>query len=153
LGLPQLKLAGVTIDYLSAYQWPGNVRELEHAISRAALKASGKFNANHKNTLTNKSIITIQLEDCDQLEIAETTISLPNIQFTNVQAPLKGVLQLNLRHEVDDFQRKVITKILTEEQGNITATAKRLEIDRANLNRLTKRLGITIKKSVEITAK
>jgi len=153
LGLPQLKLAKVTIDYLGAYLWPGNVRELEHAISRAALKASGKFNASHNNTKTNKSIITVQVEDCDQLELASTEARLTNLQLMNIQVPTKASNTLNLRSEVDDFQRKMIAKILTEEEGNITATAKRLEIDRANLNRLTKRLGINIRKNIEITTK
>ena len=153
LGLPQLKIASSTIDHLSTYHWPGNVRELEHAISRAALKASGKFTANHKNTLTNKSIITMQIADCDQLEAAVVQTSSTTIQLANSESSQKPALQINLRDEVDAFQRKMIVQLLKEEQGNISATAKRLEIDRANLNRLIKRLGINISKNIEITTK
>jgi anaerobic nitric oxide reductase transcription regulator len=39
--------------------------------------------------------------------------------------------------------------VLTEEQGNWSSAAKRLTTDRANLNRLAKRLGIQITKVVD----
>jgi len=148
LGLPQLKLSNDTIKYLSTYHWPGNVRELEHAISRAALKASGKYAKSNKSTLSDKRIIAIQLDDCDQLEsIGKSNTTVVSQQIT------PAIEQINLRTEVDNYQRTMITKILIEEQGNMTAAARRLELDRANLNRLTKRLGISIKKSVELIVK
>jgi anaerobic nitric oxide reductase transcription regulator len=55
---------------------------------------------------------------------------------------------INLRQTVDVFQKKLISHILTEEQGNWSLAAKRLNTDRANLNRLAKRLGIQVNKVV-----
>lgn len=143
LALPQLKLSSQTIDYLNAYQWPGNVRELEHLISRAALKAGAKHKLNQQKNNKSKTVITINVSDCDQLA---SGIPLPTTEEPIVDTSI----QLNLREQVDGFQRRLITQLLHEEQGNLSAAAKRLQIDRANLNRLAKRLGIHIKKHIEV---
>ena len=146
LGLMQLKFSYKTIKQLSLYGWPGNVRELEHAISRAALKACGKLHRHTNSTLTNKTVITINIDDFDQLtlltDLPKTQVS-PTIDFDTKKIT-------NLRQEVDDFQRQLVSEILIEEKGNLTIAAKRLGIDRANLSRLSKRLGISIEKNIHI---
>ena len=136
LGLQQLKLSTQVINYLSGYQWPGNVRELEHFLSRAALKARAK----HKG----KEIVRIDVTDCDQLD--SNVGSFPTEGETEKEVPLSK--SLNFRREVDNFQRNLISQVLTEEQGNWSNTAKRLNADRANLNRLAKRLGIQVNKII-----
>jgi len=137
LGLPQIKINYQALAYLNQYNWPGNVRELEHVISRAALKA--------RSRQKHKEIITIEVEDCGELSSDSPKSDIKqNIATENEFNEVK----LNLRNVTDEFQRSLIKRILIEENGNWAATARRLETDRANLNRLSKRLNIKILKSV-----
>lgn len=135
LGYQQLRLAEGVIEYLSEYQWPGNVRELEHMISRAALKAG-------QNHASNELVI-IKVSDCDTL-----TPILPDKPRAPLTSQVPTQTTFHLKSEVENFQRNLIASILHEEQGNWTTAAKRMQTDRANLNRLAKRLGISIKKQV-----
>lgn len=139
LGIKQLKTSADVIHYLSQYHWPGNVRELEHLLSRAALKAFA--------TQKDKAIVKIAINDCDELSNDFATIDSSLRRNAVSEAPTKRTM--NLRDEVDDFQKKLITLVLNEEKGNWTSAAKRLHTDRANLNRLGKRLGINVIKVVD----
>ena len=146
LGIKQLKASPDFIDYLSQYHWPGNVRELEHLISRAALKAFAQQ--------PNKAVVKLSLSDCDNLSNdVENRIS-KSIVVTEQQAKNNNCVDvtsqpsINLREEVDRYQKEIISSVLSEEKGNWSRAAKRLTTDRANLNRLGKRLGIEVIKVV-----
>ncbi len=140
LGIKQLKTSADVIQYLSHYNWPGNVRELEHLLSRAALKALSEQK--------NKAIVKIRLTDCDNLTNTVNTNQLNMIDAVTTNKGASTLNSINLRQEVNDFQKKLISRILTEEKGNWSSAAKRLDIDRANLNRLAKRLDIKVIKSI-----
>ncbi len=47
-----------------------------------------------------------------------------------------------MRTRLDDYQRRLINEALSRHQDKWAAAARELGIDRANLNRLAKRLGI-----------
>jgi anaerobic nitric oxide reductase transcription regulator len=145
LGLNQLKVSSSVMKYLMQYQWPGNVRELEHLLSRAALKASAKtVKSNQKN-----NIISIEISDCDQLDIKQQQVETTDITTMNIKHIIIDTnTTVNLREQVETFQRTLIKDILSQEQGRWSSTAKRLKMDRANLNRLAKRLGIRVIKTV-----
>jgi len=141
LGIGQLRLTSNAIRHLEQYSWPGNVRELEHVLSRAALKAKAR-----QRGLT---IIAIDTMDCGALinvqseegaAMIEPSSTLPN--NTNITD------SNNLKEATEQFQRQLITKTLKQEQGNWAAAARQLSTDRANLNRIAKRLGIKIVKLV-----
>ncbi|GHF91563.1 nitric oxide reductase transcriptional regulator NorR [Thalassotalea marina] len=137
LGIPQLTISKAALKYFNQYQWPGNVRELEHSISRAALKASHRAKTQGK-----LNIVSIEINDCDSLDNA-TQVKV------NQDAPeVEPLLNASLKEQVEHFQKQILLATLEEEQGNISAAAKRLQLDRANLNRLLKRLGVTVKKVV-----
>jgi len=125
LGLDRANLAPATIEALKAYSWPGNVRELEHVILRAALRASADRGRG----------LTLEPEDLDiGPEIqrnADAKSGLPN-----------GAYSLSLARAVDDFQRQLIVKTLDECRFNWSETARRLGLDRGNLHRLARRLGL-----------
>lgn len=152
IGVPQLKLAAGTLGYFAQYHWPGNVRELEHCISRAALKASARY---RNNPGSNPDVVSIGIQDCDLLladatHLGNSTEDKNSINPEGQTAyPQEHPVQtLVLRDEVDRFQRDVILDYLQQEKGNVSACARRLGTDRANLNRLIKRLGISIEKVV-----
>lgn len=56
-----------------------------------------------------------------------------------------------MREEVDNFQIRLIQRVLEEENGNWSAASRRLKVNRANLNRLAKRLGIKVEKQVAVS--
>ncbi|TDF36351.1 nitric oxide reductase transcriptional regulator NorR [Alteromonadaceae bacterium M269] len=135
LGAGQLKISGGALNLLEAYGWPGNVRELEHIVSRAALKALSQQK--------DKAIVSISASDCGELNHhLSNDASFPN---SDVQ---EGHQDMSLREATDAFQKQLITRLLTQEEGNWSAAARRLGTDRANLNRLAKRLEIKVVKSV-----
>ncbi|WP_233520516.1 nitric oxide reductase transcriptional regulator NorR [Flocculibacter collagenilyticus] len=158
LGFSQLTLAPDVLPYLTQYDWPGNVRELEHFINRAALKAGANSTMQPTKVQRPHSInpVRITLADCDKLTPTAASTKLPEDSLTTQQTtPLQTTLlstrtkQINLRTEVDNYQRELISHILNDEKGNWSVTAKRLSTDRANLTRLAKRLGIYIEKQVK----
>ncbi|WP_220759131.1 MULTISPECIES: nitric oxide reductase transcriptional regulator NorR [unclassified Shewanella] len=145
LGISQLTLEACAIDMLNQYDWPGNVRELEHVISRAALRARNdsasaivRIGINHLALMLPAAKVSEPL-DTDAASVAQE------------QAPLMPS-ERNLKQQTDDFQRKLILQTLTLQNGNWSATAKQLQMDRANLNRLAKRLGVRVSKSVVVNA-
>lgn len=149
LHIPQMKFSATAVQHLKQYDWPGNVRELEHCITRAALKAS----SNQRD----KAIVTIKPEHIG--ELLSSNAELPPVdqsyQLREVQGPSidnkvmdLGLKQSGLRQATEDFQRQQIINVLETQNGNWAATARTLKMDRANLNRLAKRLDIVVEKRV-----
>jgi anaerobic nitric oxide reductase transcription regulator len=122
LGLDQVRMAPAAIERLRSYPWPGNVRELEHVILRAVLRAS---------SIQGRSVM---LEPCD-LDITASS-EKPSNETVNKSA------ELSLTQAVDDFQRERILATLAEAGQNWSEAARRLGLDRGNLHRLARRLGI-----------
>ena len=129
LGLRSLRLSAEAQKALLAHDWPGNVRELEHLVGRAALKA---------------------LAACPErpriLSIDTPALDLPNARIVDgavedVQA-VADVPGRPLREAVDDYQRRLIEQALARHAGRWSDAARELDMDRANLSRLAKRLGI-----------
>ncbi|BBM03605.1 helix-turn-helix domain-containing protein [Microbulbifer sp. GL-2] len=133
LGFRQLKLSVDASGKLKRYAWPGNVRELEHIISRAALKARKGSSPSDIVSLT-----------ASHIEIPDDIAAQPEF-VKPTQPPLEIV---NLRSATEDYQRELIKHMLTKCDGNWSQAAKLLSIDRGNLVRLAKRLGVYIKKEV-----
>lgn len=151
LGVNQLKISASLMEKLNSYNWPGNVRELEHLLSRAALKACAKVPATDKH----QHIVTINVDDCDELTVADFRTNNPytnsRLFAVNTQNEAQEQTQeqpINLRTEMDNYQRQLVKSALQLHQGNWTKTAKHLTVDRANLIRLAKRLDIRVGKVV-----
>ncbi|MGO3642751.1 MAG: sigma 54-interacting transcriptional regulator, partial [Pseudoalteromonas sp.] len=138
LAIKQLKLSVDTQLLLTQYEWPGNVRELEHVISRAALKA--------KQTQWQQSIITIKPQHCE-LTISKPSNSLASPNTGSTMTVLSNE-KLSLKQATDTFTHHLISQQLEQHDFNWAATARTLKVDRANLVRLAKRLGIKVKKSL-----
>ncbi|MFC8751248.1 nitric oxide reductase transcriptional regulator NorR [Pseudomonas oryzihabitans] len=124
LGLRGLRLTPAAQRALLAYDWPGNVRELSHLISRAALKA-------HAGSEERGGILTL---DSDQLGLPLGTAPLPEEDT--------ALPPTSLREATDAFQRQTITLALERHGQNWTLAAAALDLDRANLARLARRLGL-----------
>ncbi len=123
LGKPQMRLSASALQRLQAYDWPGNVRELQHVLSRAALRVPA-----------NKQIRSVRI---DALHI-----DLGDQRPTPVASDAGAIPQGNLADATADFQRGLIRRSLDRHDGNRSATAIELGVDRSNLHRLMKRLDM-----------
>ncbi|SEJ16368.1 anaerobic nitric oxide reductase transcription regulator [Pseudomonas linyingensis] len=129
LGLRSLRLTSEAQAALLGYDWPGNVRELEHLIGRAALKAMAASGERRR-------ILSIGAELLD-LQGRHATAPPPDSPASS-PPPAVG----DLREAVEQFQRQQIGAALEQHQHNWAAAARELGMDRANLHRLAKRLGL-----------
>ncbi|WP_191601744.1 nitric oxide reductase transcriptional regulator NorR [Marinomonas algicola] len=140
LGLSQLIIDSQALELLSHYHWPGNVRELEHVIIRAALHA--KANTRH-------SIPRICVADVNYLFSSEETSLLSLERSSKNQVSQTSDFSTSLKDATDQFQRSMILQAWEHATGNWSVAAKLLSMDRANLIRLSKRLGITVVRQIK----
>jgi anaerobic nitric oxide reductase transcription regulator len=131
LGLKSLCIAPLALEQLQSCSWPGNVRELEHVISRAALRA--------KSNQSSTGMAIIQPGQCDISEVSSER--LRNIE---VRQKTDNTIysEMGLNDAVTQFQRTLITERLQSSRQNWSQTAKALGVDRGNLHRMAKRLGL-----------
>ena len=132
MGLRSLRLSAEAQQVLLAYTWPGNVRELEHLISRAVLKSLSVHT--HRPRILTIEASVLGLDDDAQAVPVSARVD-------SAQAP---VIRLGegLKEAVDAYQKTLITDALARHQGKWAVVARELNLDRANLARLGKRLGI-----------
>ena len=106
-----------------SYSWPGNVRELRNFIERLIIMVPGPV-------LTVRDVpppVSSALEDGRQ-------------QIGNI---VRGPLQCStLREARSEFEREFITQKLKEFGGNVSRTADAIGVERSNLHRKIKALGI-----------
>jgi anaerobic nitric oxide reductase transcription regulator len=129
LGLLSIRLAADAQAALLRYPWPGNVRELEHLIGRSALKALA---ANRER----RRILTLTAAD---LALSSNHSALGD-PADEVAAPQST--ERDFRSAVTAFERTMVVDALARHNQNWAAAARELGLDRANLNRLARRLGL-----------
>ncbi len=126
LGISEVRLTGAAREVLRDYAWPGNVRELEHVLLRAALKAAASGHPGRADITP------------AQLDLGGPVLApageRPAVAATGELVPLA--------RQVDGFQRRVIEATVTRCGGNWSQAARELGLDRGNLHRLAKRLGL-----------
>ena len=105
------------------------VRELEHLLMRASLKSARRGEARP----------LIRPEHLDLNEAAVAAVEPASAMTGSGNAPLPPA---GLREAVDSFQRQLIRQALEDHDGNWSAAARSLQLDRANLTRLARRLGL-----------
>jgi two-component system nitrogen regulation response regulator NtrX len=112
-GLIKPALSQAAMRRLTAYPWPGNVRQLKHFIERLLI-------------MVRKELIDIE-----------------DIQpFFHDSEPADDAFILPFREARQQFERRHISQILGETRGSISRAAELLQMDRANLYRKMKQLGI-----------
>jgi len=130
MGLNSLRLNSDAQEALLAYTWPGNVRELEHLIGRSALKALGNCKVRPKILSLSAMDLDLPREVVDNSSVpSEATAALPLISG-------------DLRTATEQYQRQLISAALERNQDNWASAARELGLDRANLARMAKRLGM-----------
>ena len=105
---------------LQSYGWPGNVRELKNVIERLVIMVPRD---------------TIAARDLLFLEGPGVAAGAPSPDAGHPGA-------LTLQEARQHFEREYILRVLAEQQGNISRTAEVLGVERSNLYRKMRSLGI-----------
>jgi two-component system nitrogen regulation response regulator NtrX len=112
------------LERLIAYPWPGNVRELMNFVERVSIL--------HPGGAVDGGFVDDLLHPRTRQAEAKPTTSVPP------SVPESGPLRVRL----EAFERTLIREALVSAAGNMAATARLLEMDRANLYRRMRRLEI-----------
>jgi two-component system nitrogen regulation response regulator NtrX len=104
------------IERMQNYPWPGNVRELRNTVERVIIMH------------------------------ADNTVTADDLPILSGQAPPASSYNFDSwREAAETYEREYILRKLAECDGNITRTAELMGVDRSNLYRRMKALGITIR--------
>jgi two-component system nitrogen regulation response regulator NtrX len=101
------------------YAWPGNVRELKNLVERLTI-----------------------LTRSDTIGVVEVRENLPHSADDHVHLQMKSGAGASLRSAKKHFEKSYILNVLKENSYNVSKTARMLEIERSNLYKLMRRLGI-----------
>jgi transcriptional regulator with GAF, ATPase, and Fis domain len=113
-GARRVQISRSALDMLSAYGWPGNVRQLENEVRRALVLADDMILPEH---LT------------------------PEI---SARGEAKSVDELNMRQRVDALEVELVRIALRRTEGNQTRAAELLGVSRFGLQKMMKRLEISL---------
>ena len=110
------------VEVLQAYPWPGNVRELKNMVERLCIMS-------HGDSEISAEIVRSHLVDHRRRP------SSPNMAVT-----------ANLKAAREEFERNYIVQALRQNEKNISRAARFMGIERTNLHRKIKALGIDLEK-------
>jgi transcriptional regulator with GAF, ATPase, and Fis domain len=113
-GNRQLTISKAALDMLAAFPWPGNVRQLENEVRRAIVLADENITPEH-------------------LTPAVTS-----------RGEAKSIDELNLRQRVDALEVELVRIALRRTDGNQTRAAELLGVSRFGLQKMMKRLEISL---------
>jgi two-component system nitrogen regulation response regulator NtrX len=120
LGRAPKKLSSGALDALMDYSWPGNVRELRNLIERLCILTSSDM---------------IGRDD------------LPALALVREEDARKDPFGLKTYQEFKDFMEKeYLVKKLKENGGNVSRTARQLDMQRSNLYKKLEKYGIEFRK-------
>jgi Nif-specific regulatory protein len=119
---PVLRIDPRTMECLKAYSWPGNVRELQNVIERSVVLCSGPI------------LLPEELP-------AEISGGIPR-ESTSSPGSETSVEVVPLAEALERCRRDLVKKALERSGGNQTDAAELLGLQRSNLSRLMKILGL-----------
>jgi len=118
VGRPAAGISREAREHLLTYEWPGNVRELRNAIERAVILADGGF---------------IRSE---HLPVTPRRAGRSDDDNAAANLPAGGV-------NLEDIERSLVLKALTQARHNKTRAAKLLGLTRAQLYSRIEKYGLT----------
>ncbi len=138
LGLGSLRLDASAQDALLRYDWPGNVRELEHLVGRSVLRALGRQAQRPRILSLGASDLGLTDPPAQAAASPSGASDLPDASAM----PAVPAAPTGLRQAVAALERRLIEQALQAHHGNWAAAARELQLDRANLARMARRLGL-----------
>ena len=116
-GKPMKTVSEEAMIILESYSWPGNIRELRNEVERLVIMTTTQ---------------EVQAVDLRQALLAGGPL----------KTQVSSIEDLQLKAARDEFEKQYILQKLVSNQWNITQTAEQLGIERSNLHRKMKHLGI-----------
>ncbi len=114
-------LSESALRVLLGYEWPGNVRELENLIHRAVVMEKGD---------------EIAVED-----LPEAVCSDPCVDRRDTTMRTLDFHEAR-QSAIESFEKRFLTDALKRHQGNVSHVAREIGLDRRNLQKKFKSLGI-----------
>jgi DNA-binding NtrC family response regulator len=130
-------IAQETIDLMMKHDWPGNVRELRNVIERAVLLAESPENEDSLRRAplaAPKAEPSITVTPSQTATASEAMMTVP----VDVTIPFKNAKQ----NVISEFERRYISRLLAQHDGNISAAARAAGIDRMSIHKMLHRLGL-----------
>jgi len=131
-GRPPRQLSAAALAALRAHRWPGNVRELRNLMERVVIMVDA--------VMIERSAIEPYLEPAARggsgLE------SATGAGLDTPDTPDAPDSDASLADQLLAVERRLVAMALENCDGNIAAAARTLGLDRANLHRRLKRLGL-----------
>ena len=125
-GLPYRHFTTAAQNRLRNYPWPGNIRELKNLVQRLLILGNG--------------------DEIGQDEVESTISAAPPARTRDVGAI---PLDLPLREAREKFERAYLLQQFKECDGNVARLAERVGMERTNLYRKLRTLGIDPKKALD----
>ncbi len=115
---------------LRRYAWPGNVRELRNAVERLSLLRPDE----RVFVIDEKAVASLGLAASPPATVEAAPAAGPPLLAALGSRPLREILE--------EFEREVLKTALTRSQGNVALAARLLAVDRGNLYRRARALGL-----------
>jgi len=137
LGKEFVGIAPETIAHLTQHSWPGNVRELQGVIKQTLLKASGP--------VITPAFLPAGFASTSTEVLSADTGSSHNWAHT-LRSHVANLLEedsQNIAENVHDaVDRVLLSEVLKQTKGNVSAASSRLGISRPTLRNRLKHLGL-----------
>jgi len=130
-------IAQETIDLMMKHDWPGNVRELRNVIERAVLLAETPEDENalrRAPTSAPRAEPSITATPSHTATSSDAAMTVP----VDVGIPFK----LAKQNVISEFEKRYISRLLAQHDGNISAAARAAGIDRMSIHKMLHRLGL-----------
>ena len=151
---------------LQSYQWPGNVRELSNLIDRFSTLFAGECLEFHSlaSGLLPKGLAAMKIdsfgEEMKAISTAETSASIialgedesadqdtwqndvEKITMLSQSMPVLPPEGLSLKHRLAEIERDLISQALSRTNGNVSQTARILNLQRTTLIEKIQKFGL-----------
>jgi len=122
-GRERKQLSEKALHIFQGYGWPGNVRELKNIIERLVIMTPG---------------------DVIEAERLPPVMGQRDSQVAGLEQ--QAIFQAPFRQARELFEKEYLVTRLEENDWNVSRTAELIELERSNLHRKIKTLGIELKK-------
>lgn len=133
LGLGPTRLTPAALDALGCYDWPGNVRELEHVMLRAALRAAAG---------RRRETVIVDVGHLGLPGVGRAPRTAPRVEGLLEGGVVDPFDDLPLAEATEAYRRRRVAAAVAACDGNWAAAARVLGMNRGNLHRLGRRLGL-----------
>ncbi len=115
---PGLRFTVEALGAMVSYNWPGNVRELKNVVERMVILADGKT--------VDLNLIPASLLESGKNKRDSSGVEIP----------------LDYRRAKEEFEKEFFTVRLSKNKWNVSRTSQEVGLERSNLHRKIKQLGL-----------